>query len=131
MDIDSSDIGYYSNNVIEDSRFIKAFELFNSCEWYKAHDLFEDVWHETFGPFRQILQALIQISVAQLHLENNNRNGALILYGEALGRLKKTDPSLLDLDFDLLCFCLESRLNCLQNGTDPEIYPLPFLSLKN
>ena len=30
-----------------------------------------------------------QVAVAQVHLENSNLNGATILYGEALGRLKK------------------------------------------
>ncbi len=74
---------------INDSRFEIGMKLFNSCQWYKSHDVFEEIWHETSGPERQLLQGILQVAVAQVHLENSNINGATILYGEALGRLKK------------------------------------------
>ena len=28
-----------------ESKFIKGVELFNQKEWYLAHDVFEEVWH--------------------------------------------------------------------------------------
>ena len=80
-------------SFINDSRFEKGMNLFNACKWYKSHDVFEEIWHETGGPERQILQGILQVAVAQVHLENKNLNGATILYGEALGRLAKEDPS--------------------------------------
>ena len=76
-------------SFINDSRFEIGMKLFNSCEWYKSHDVFEEIWHETGGPERQLIQGILQVAVAQVHLENNNINGATILYGEALGRLKR------------------------------------------
>ena len=33
-----------------DPRFQQGVELFNAGEWYAAHDLFEELWHETADP---------------------------------------------------------------------------------
>ena len=100
---------------ITDKRFKKAVELFNNQEWYPAHDAFEELWHETSGPERITLQAFLQIAVAQLHLESGNRNGATILFGEALGRLTKLGAPDLGFDINRIARSLEMILNCLQS----------------
>ena len=115
------------DSFINDSRFEMGMKLFNSCQWYKSHDVFEEIWHETGGPERQLLQGILQVSVAQVHLENNNINGATILYGEALGRLKKFQLADLGLDIVGLCKCLTKRLELLQMGKDLSVCKLPFL----
>ena len=112
---------------INDSRFEIGMKLFNSCQWYKSHDVFEEIWHETGGPERQLLQGILQIAVAQVHLENNNINGATILYGEGLGRLKKFQSANLGLDIAGLCRCITKRLEFLQIGKDIDICSLPVL----
>ena len=127
--MNSTDNPYYIE-VLKDNRFLKALDLFNSGEWYEAHDLFEEIWHETFGPTRNTLQAIIQISVAQLHLANNNRNGAIMLYGEALGRLKRIDRETLSLDINSLCSIVQTRLIFLQKGKDLSSLKLPVLVFK-
>ena len=66
-----------------DPRFQQGVELFNAGEWYAAHDLFEELWHETADPERRSLQGILQVAVAQLHLQRGNRRGATILFGEA------------------------------------------------
>mgnify|MGYP001376838682 CR=1 FL=1 len=114
-------------SFINDSRFDVGMKLFNSCQWYKSHDVFEEIWHETGGPERQLLQGILQVAVAQVHLENNNLNGATILYGEALGRLKKFQLANLGLDIAGLCNCLTKRLEFLQIGKDLSVCRLPFL----
>ena len=114
-------------SFINDSRFEIGMKLFNSCQWYKSHDVFEEIWHETGGPERQLLQGILQVSVAQVHLENNNVNGATILYGEALGRLKKFQLANLGLDIVGLCKCLTKRLELLQIGKDLSVCRLPSL----
>ena len=98
-----------------DKRLNKAVELFNNQEWYPAHDAFEELWHETSGPERITLQAFLQIAVAQLHLENGNRNGATILFGEALGRLTKLGAPDLGFDISRIARSLEKILSCLQS----------------
>ena len=112
---------------IDDSRFEMGMKLFNACQWYKSHDVFEEIWHETSGPDRQVLQGILQVAVAQVHLENGNINGATILYGEALGRLKRSKSDNLKLDIENLCTCVNKRLQCLQTGKDISICSLPVL----
>ena len=115
------------DSFINDSRFEIGMNLFNSCKWYKSHDVFEEIWHETGGPERQILQGILQVAVAQVHLENKNINGATILYGEALGRLKKFQLANLGLDIGGLCLCITKRLEYLQIGKDISVCSLPVL----
>ena len=112
---------------INDSRFETGMNLFNSCQWYKSHDVFEEIWHETGGSERQLLQGILQVAVAQVHLENSNLNGATILYGEALGRLKKFQLTNLGLDIAGLCKCISKRLELLQLGKDLADCGLPVL----
>ena len=112
---------------INDSRFNMGMKLFNSCEWYKSHDVFEEIWHETNLSGRQALQGILQIAVAQVHLENGNKNGATILYGEALGRLKRYKSEDLGLDLNSLCKCINERLGFLQTDKDLSTCVLPCL----
>ena len=122
-----SSIFKQDNSFLNDSRFEIGMELFNSCQWYKSHDVFEEIWHETGGPERQLLQGILQIAVAQVHLENSNVNGATILYGEALGRLKRFELSNLGLDVVGLSKCITKRLELLQTGKDISLCSLPVL----
>ena len=115
------------NLFINDARFEIGMKLFNSCQWYKSHDVFEEIWHETGGPERQLLQGILQVAVAQVHLENSNKNGATILYGEALGRLKKYQLTNVGLDIDGLCKCITIRLELLQIGKDLASTSVPAL----
>ena len=117
------------DSFINDYRFEIGMKLFNSCQWYKSHDVFEEIWHETGGPDRQVLQGILQVAVAQVHLENGNINGATILYGEALGRLKRSKLDTLRLDIDDLCKCVTKRLKFLQMGKDLTDCSLPVLYL--
>ena len=103
---------------INDSRFEIGMKLFNSCQWYKSHDVFEEIWHETGGPERQLIQGILQVAVAQVHLQNSNLNGATILYGEALGRLKRFHLANFGLDIEGLSNCVSMRLEFLQIGKD-------------
>jgi predicted metal-dependent hydrolase len=113
---------------INDSRFEIGMKLFNSCQWYKSHDVFEEIWHETGGPERQLIQGILQVAVAQVHLENGNFNGATILYGEALGRLKKFKLANFGLDIEELLNCVSRRLEFLQIGKELAGCSLPVLS---
>ena len=114
-----------------DPRFQQAIALFNSGEWYAAHDLFEELWHETSDPERRCLQGILQVAVAQLHLQRDNRRGATILFGEALGRLRRPGTPDFDLDLTDLCACVEQRLLALQQDQDPEICTVPYLHLRS
>ena len=105
----------------------QALELFNSGAWYEAHDAFEELWHEQMDPERKLLQAIVQIAVAHVHLERGNRAAAPFFWVKALGRLQPSLPVALGLDLTALHTVVSNRLSALQSGEDPEVFPPPRL----
>lgn len=72
------------DNVVEyDPRYLQGIALFNQGEYFDAHEVWEDLWHDTAGPERRFYQALIQVAVAVYHAGNGNRHGARRLYHSA------------------------------------------------
>ena len=100
-------------NSFKDSLFT-ALNLFNKHEWYEAHDAFEEIWYSVDGDERQVIQGILQVSVSQFHLSKGNLNGATILLGEGLGRIKTRTNINLGLDLESFCRCLEDLLRKLQ-----------------
>ena len=99
--------------IFEDP-FFNALNLFNNQKWYEAHDAFEDIWNTLEGDERQIIQGILQVSVSQFHLSKGNLNGATILLGEGLGRIKSRTDIDLGIDLESFCKCLEQLLRKLQ-----------------
>lgn len=116
-------------SLMADPRFGEAIRLFNAGEWYACHDGLEELWHETAGPLRPVLQGLLQLAVGQLHLERGNRRGATILTGEGLGRLQRFEAPCLGLDLPDLCRQARCWLITLQGDGPPEaLQPLRLLA---
>lgn len=113
--------------LLADPRLAEAVSLFNEGAWYACHDGFEELWHETAGPLRPVLQGILQIAVAHLHLERGNQRGATMLLGEGLGRLMGCSDAALGLDLALLRRLARARLEALQQGGDADALPLPRL----
>ena len=105
----------------------EAINLFNNQKWYEAHDAFEDIWNDLIGDERQIVQGILQISVSQFHLNKGNLNGAMILIGEGLGRIRNRVSEDLEIDLILLCSSLESLLGKLHTKTPLNQSDIPFL----
>ena len=100
--------------LLGDPRLTASFRQFNSGEWYACHDGLEELWHETQGPLRQVLQGFLQVAVAELHLERENQRGAILLMGEGLGRLAGCGSSAIGVDLEPLRAAVLSRLQRLQ-----------------
>ncbi|WP_409996628.1 DUF309 domain-containing protein [Cyanobium sp. Alchichica 3B3-8F6] len=100
--------------LMADPRLEEAIALFNASDWYACHDGFEALWHETAGVMRPALQGILQIAVAELHLERGNLRGATILMGEGLGRLQGVADGALGLNLTALRECASQRLRALQ-----------------
>ena len=113
------------NNSLDD-----ALDLFNNQKWYEAHDAFEEIWNGLYGDERQIIQGILQVSVSQFHLNKGNLNGAMILLGEGLGRIKSRVS--VDLGLDLYSFCksLEVLLEKLHSKAPISNDDAPFLKKK-
>ena len=120
-------LGSEEQQLMADPRLGEAIALFNAGEWYACHDGFEELWHETAGPMRPVLQGILQVAVAHLHLERGNLRGATILLGEGLGRLQGCGPDGLGVDLALLRERAQARLQALQAGEDPEALAIPVL----
>ena len=118
-------------NDLNSANFIEAlncaFDLFNNQEWYAAHDALEDIWNGLDGDERQIVQGILQVSVSQLHLSKGNLNGATILIGEGLGRIKNRTKINLGIDLTSFCENLEIILNKLQLNIPLTKSDIPFL----
>ena len=97
-----------------EGNLLKALNLFNNQKWYEAHDAFEDIWNTLDGDERQVIQGILQVSVSQFHLSKGNLNGATILLGEGLGRIKNRTNINLGIDLQTFCKCLEELLRKLQ-----------------
>ena len=106
-----------------------ALNLFNDHKWYEAHDAFEEIWNLVDGDERQVIQGILQVSVSQFHLSKGNLNGATILLGEGLGRIKSRTYINLGIDLKCFCECLEDLLRKLQYKEILEDNDKPFLKL--
>ena len=114
------------NKSFEDI-FLDALNLFNNQKWYEAHDAFEDIWNTLDGDERQIIQGILQVSVSQFHLSKGNLNGATILLGEGLGRIKNRTNFNLGIDLKSFCKCLEELLRKLQYKEEVNENDKPYL----
>ena len=117
-----------SKETFKDSLFL-ALNLFNNHQWYEAHDAFEEIWNTVDGDERQVIQGILQVSVSQFHLSKGNLNGATILLGEGLGRIKTRTKINLGIDLESFCKCLEDLLRKLQSKEILDVNDKPFLKL--
>ena len=115
-----------STKSLKDSLLI-ALSLFNNHQWYEAHDAFEEIWNSVDGDERQVIQGILQVSVSQFHLSKGNSNGATILLGEGLGRIKTRTNVNLGIDLESFCSRLEDLLKKLQYNEILNDSDKPFL----
>ena len=115
--------------IFEDP-FFNALNLFNNQKWYEAHDAFEDIWNTLNGDERQVIQGILQVSVSQFHLSKGNINGATILLGEGLGRIRNRTSINLGIDLESFCKCLEKLLIKLQYKKELNENDIPYLVRK-
>ena len=114
-----------------EDNFVYALNLFNNQKWYEAHDAFEDIWNTLDGDERQVIQGILQVSVSQFHLSKGNLNGATILLGEGLGRIKNRTNINLGIDLQTFCKCIEELLRKLQYREELNENDKPYLVLKD
>eukprot|EP00242_Pyramimonas_sp_CCMP2087_P011766 CAMPEP_0198199934 /NCGR_PEP_ID=MMETSP1445-20131203/3037_1 /TAXON_ID=36898 /ORGANISM="Pyramimonas sp., Strain CCMP2087" /LENGTH=272 /DNA_ID=CAMNT_0043869845 /DNA_START=157 /DNA_END=975 /DNA_ORIENTATION=+ len=70
----------------------RAVLMFNSGDFYSAHDVLEEMWHNSQDPQRSALHGVLQCAVGLHHLLNNNHRGCMIEFGEGLNKLNKLRP---------------------------------------
>jgi predicted metal-dependent hydrolase len=83
-----------------DPRYLEGIEHFNVCDFFEAHEVWEELWADTQGESRRFYQGLIQVAVCLHHFGNGNIRGAKKLYVGSRGYLESYRPSYLGLDLE-------------------------------
>ena len=71
-----------------DPRYLDGIEHFNKCDFFEAHEVWEELWADYSGPSRKFYQGLIQVAVCLHHFGNGNIRGAKKLYFGSRGYLE-------------------------------------------
>jgi predicted metal-dependent hydrolase len=90
-----------------DPRFLAGIQYFNECDFYEAHEVWEELWTEYQGPSRRFYQGLIQVAVCLHHFGNGNTRGAKKLYFTSRKYLEDFRPHHEGIDLDRLFSELE------------------------
>lgn len=88
------------DDVSIDSLYRQGIEYFNECEFFEAHETWEELWTEYRGPARRYYQGLIQAAVALHHFGNGNIRGARKVYESSRAYLEDYRPAYKGLDLE-------------------------------
>ena len=91
-----------------DPRYLAGIEHFNVCDFYEAHEVWEELWADYSGPSRRFYQGLIQVAVCLHHFGNGNIRGAKKLYFSSREYLKDYLPKHEGIDLEKLFAQLEA-----------------------
>lgn len=80
--------------------YLQGIEHFNECDFFEAHEVWEELWADYQGPSRKFYQGLIQAAVALHHFGNGNLRGARKVARSALSYLESYRPRHMGLDVD-------------------------------
>ncbi|MEQ8789742.1 MAG: DUF309 domain-containing protein [Pirellulaceae bacterium] len=85
-----------------DPRFLAGVKYFNECEFFEAHDAWEELWADYQGPSRFFYKGLIHAAVCLHHFGNENARGAIKLYHSCHKYLGEYRPHYEGVDIDKL-----------------------------
>src|SRR5262245_64666417 len=115
----------------QESLYAQGIQFFNACDFFEAHEVWEELWTEYRGPARRFYQGLIQAAVALHHFGNGNIRGAKKVYVSSRSYLDEYQPVYLGLDLSTFlaqyerCFAvvLASTEEFPRIDVDPEMIP--------
>ena len=71
----------------------QGIEHFNACDFFEAHEVWEELWTDYRGDLRKFYQGLIQAAVALHHFGNGNIRGARKVYLSSSNYLQAYCPT--------------------------------------
>lgn len=71
---------------------LEGVALFNAGEFYRQHDVLEQLWMEDLRPVRDLYQGILQVGVAFHHAEQGNYRGSIKMLRRGLLRLRYLPP---------------------------------------
>jgi hypothetical protein len=109
----------------------EGLRLYETGEFFAAHEACESRWLESQEPEKTFLQGLIQVTAAFHHLRRNNPLGTTRLLWAALRRLEPYPACFGGISVILLCNDIRERLDALNSDeaalglAPPRIRPRP------
>ena len=100
--------------------YLEGIEKFNACDYFEAHEVWEELWTDYRGPSRKFYQGLIQAAVALYHFGNGNLRGARKLHASVHGYLEPYAPRHLGLDLTAFLAAFDTCLAEVAASTDEE-----------
>ena len=88
--------------------YLTGIEYFNDCQFFEAHEAWEELWTEYQGPSRKFYQGLIQVAVCLHHFGNGNVRGAKKLFQSSTNYLSAYVPWHEGIDLEKLLAQLQS-----------------------
>lgn len=101
--------------------YLQGIRYFNECDFFEAHEVWEELWSDHQGPARKFYQGLIQVAVCLHHFGNGNTRGARKLYHSSRNYLQAYEPHYLGLD--LAQFLQAFETCCAELIASTEEYP--------
>ena len=83
-----------------DPLYLQGIAYFNACEFFEAHEVWEDLWKNYSGDLRLFYKGLIQSAVALHHFGNGNIRGARKVYRSSRGYLEQYGPMCVGLNVE-------------------------------
>jgi predicted metal-dependent hydrolase len=83
-----------------DPLYLKGIAYFNACEFFEAHETWEELWKDYQGELRLFYKGLIQAAVALHHFGNGNIRGARKVYWTSRNYLEQYRPTCMGLDLE-------------------------------
>lgn len=112
-----------------DPRYLAGVQLFNTGDFFEAHEAWEDLWSESHGPDRRFYQGLIQAAVGLCHFCNGNLAGAVKLYRSARDYMTGIGPQRGGLDIEEFWASMEACFAPLLGSTPADRATRPCESL--
>jgi predicted metal-dependent hydrolase len=103
--------------------YLAGIEKFNDCDYFEAHEVWEELWTDYRGESRKFYQGLIQAAVALYHFGNGNIRGAKKLHTSVHGYLDPYAPRHLGLDVAGFLAAFDVCLAKVAAGTDADPAP--------
>ncbi|HUP59899.1 MAG TPA: DUF309 domain-containing protein [Thermoanaerobaculia bacterium] len=114
-----------SSFIVHRSSLARGIELFNSHEFWHAHEAWEKIWLASSGDERRFLQGLIQLAAAYHHVQRGTYRGGIRLFDAAFEKLEQFPPGHADVDRALAIAAAHGHRARIVKGerVDPSEYP--------
>ncbi|MEX2212760.1 MAG: DUF309 domain-containing protein [Phycisphaeraceae bacterium] len=86
----------------EPALFHEGLHLFNTNEWFEAHEIWEDIWRPASGEKKRFYQGLIQAAVVIEHLRRGNPRGARSVFQSCIPKFDGITGIYMGIDVPLL-----------------------------